>query len=59
MLTPIKYISSESLMNMDCIFEFCLSHIDHNKNCQRFVRDSNVVQHLVNFNVEFDLHILV
>ena len=34
-------------MNIDCIFEFCLSHIDHNKQCQHFVCDSDVVQHLV------------
>ena len=37
MLTPIKYIPSESFLNIDSSFGFCLHHIDHNKQHQHFV----------------------
>ena len=36
MLTTIKYIFSESLLNIESIFGFCFNHIDHNKQPQHF-----------------------
>ena len=38
-LTPVKYISSESLLNIDSSFGFCFDHIDRNKQHQHFVCD--------------------
>ena len=65
MLTPIKYIFSEHLLDIDCIFGFCFNHIDHNKQRQQIVCDHDVGQLLVylqtclhqqlNFYVEFHL----
>ncbi len=44
-VTPIKYMFSESLLNGDFNFGFCFDQIDHNKQCQHFVCKYDVVQH--------------
>ncbi len=69
MVTPIKYIFSESPLNKECDFGFCFDHIDHNKQRQHFVCNNDDAQLKVylrthlhesqNFYVEFDLHTLV
>ncbi len=44
MVTPIKFIFSESLLNKDCNFGFCFDKIDHNKQRQHFVCNYDVAQ---------------
>ena len=44
MLTPMKYIFSESLLNINSIFGFCFDHIVHNKQRQQIVDDHDVGQ---------------
>lgn len=55
MRTPMKYISSESLLNKDFSFGFCFDHIDHNKRCQHSVCD--FVQQLVYLTTRLHEHL--
>ncbi len=58
-LTPIKYIVSESLLNVDFIFRFRLDHIDHNKKLQHFDCNYDVVKHKVKFGTRLLKHLNV
>ena len=42
MLTPIKYIFSESLFNIDSTFGFCFDHIHHNRQRQHIFCNNDV-----------------
>ncbi len=54
MVTPIKYIFYESLLNKDCNFGFCFDHKDHNKQRQHFACNYDVAQLMVYLRTLFD-----